>query len=84
MDRLPTISVHLACTACRGTGFIDGNRDFRCHCRGEQSGNPLDQNLEALRDLIDFAYQQGYHEHGYDVLAETLEQLKQQPSGAEK
>lgn len=38
--------------------------------------NPLAVNLEILGSLIRFAYANGYHELGYDVLAEAVAQLR--------
>lgn len=40
--------------------------------------NPLEKNIVFLRDLIAFAYEQGYHEHGYNVLEEALQQVRAQ------
>jgi hypothetical protein len=38
--------------------------------------NPLTANLEILRKMIAFAHERGYHEIGYDVLAEAVAQLR--------
>jgi hypothetical protein len=38
--------------------------------------NPLAVNLEILGSLVRFAYANGYHELGYDVLTETVAQLR--------
>jgi len=38
--------------------------------------NSLAVNLGFLRQLVNYAYEMGYHEHGYDVLAETIQQLR--------
>jgi hypothetical protein len=35
MDRLRTISVHMHCTACRGTGWFAGEVGNPCHCQDE-------------------------------------------------
>ena len=41
--------------------------------------NSLAVNLGFLRQLVNYAYEMGYHEHGYDVLEETLRQLQFTP-----
>lgn len=38
--------------------------------------NPPATNWQFVRDLIAYAYEHGYHEHGYDVLAELLGQVR--------
>lgn len=38
--------------------------------------NPLSVNLEILDSLVRFAYQNGYHELGYDIVAEVRSQVE--------
>ena len=37
--------------------------------------NPPEKNLEILRSLVQFAYAQGFHELGYDIVAEIETQM---------
>jgi hypothetical protein len=38
--------------------------------------NDFETNVAILRDLVRFAYEQGFHELGYDVVDEWLEQVR--------
>ena len=63
---------------CGCAGGIEDHLSFANRLRALSPipvSNPLPMNLEFLRELIAFAYEHGYHEHGYDVLEETVGQL---------
>lgn len=34
------------------------------------SGDPMQEKLKILRDIVTFAYEHGYHELGYDIVSE--------------
>lgn len=77
----------IACGGCAAIGKQGAVVPETCECHSppktaaeapqtSKERNPLAVNLEILGSLVRFAYQNGYHELGYDVLAETVEQLR--------
>lgn len=52
--------------------------------RSVSAENRLRTNIDMLRSLIGFAYEQGYHEHGFDVLGEVLTQLGYSPENGDE
>lgn len=38
--------------------------------------NCVDTNIDVLRNMVNFAYETGYHEMGYDVVSELVAQLR--------
>lgn len=42
--------------------------------QGTETMNPLPVNLEILDSMVRFAYANGYHELGYDIVAEVRAQ----------
>lgn len=37
--------------------------------------NPVETNLAILNDIVQFAYAQGYHEVGYDIVGEIQQHI---------
>lgn len=68
------------CSISQGLGYSHRHRNPECPVHGSPSAvRPADarepkqaEAIEALRDVVDFAYEQGYHEHGYDIVAAAL------------
>jgi hypothetical protein len=49
------------------------------HVPSKKWSNCVDTNIDVLRNMVNFAYETGYHEMGYDVVSELVAQLRAGP-----